>query len=175
MGDDQERKLEPAERTVLEAGVGVVEGVIKVEPEPGDIVPWRYRHFIEGVATEKIAKEAGADVSRMARVFHKKDPVTGKEQTHIVGSADVVKEIANGLEAPKRELHTWYIGEAETVEEEREAVVPALEGLMREIPRPILSDEQIAQIAERVCAGQDFDKAVEAISEFKQGGVEHEE
>lgn len=140
-------------------------------------VPWRYRHFVEGVASEKIVAEVGADPSRMARVFHKKDETSGKDQVHIVGSPEVVKEIASGLESPKRELHTWYIGEAETVEEEREAVKPALEGLMREIPHPILSDEEIVAIATRAVGKalqeftpEDINKAAKALHEFRQGG-----
>ncbi|MBA7645230.1 hypothetical protein ES703_52985 [subsurface metagenome] len=50
----------------------------------------------------------------------------------------MVKEIADGLESPKRELHTWYVGDAETVEEEREAVSPALAELVRSIPYAII-------------------------------------
>lgn len=103
-------------------------------------VPWRYRHFIEGVAAEKIAEQAGADPSRMARVFAKKGAEGGKDQVHLVGSPDVVKEVADGLESPRRELHTWYIGEAETPEEERAAVRPALEELARSIPVPIIDN-----------------------------------
>lgn len=140
-------------------------------------VPWRYRHFVEGVAAEKIVAEVGADPSRMARVFHKKDEVSGKDQVHVVGSPEVVKQIANGLESPKRELHTWYIGEAETVEEEREAVKPALEGLVREIPHPILSDAEIVEIATRAVGKalqeftpEDINKAAKALNEFRQGG-----
>jgi len=101
------------------------------------VAPWRYRHFIEGVATEEIAERAGADPTRVARVFYKHEE-DGADQVHIVGSADVVKEIADGMESPKRELHTWYIGEAETVEEEREAVVPALEELVRSLPYAVV-------------------------------------
>ncbi len=103
-------------------------------------VPWRYRHFIEGVAAEDIARKAGADPSRMARIFAKRETESGKDQVHIVGSPDIVKEVADGLESPKRELHTWYVGEAETVEEERAAVTPALEELVRSIPVPIIQN-----------------------------------
>lgn len=154
--------------------------VAEVRPEAEAVVPWRYRHFVEGVATEKIAKEAGADPTRLARVFYRKDEASGKDQVHVVGSPDVVKEIADGLEAPRRELHTWYIGEAETVEEEREAVKPALEGLVREIPRPILSNEEIMKIATRAVGKsiqefteEDIGKAAKAICEFTKGG-EHD-
>ncbi|MBA7669524.1 hypothetical protein ES703_77655 [subsurface metagenome] len=100
---------------------------------------WRYQHFIEGVATEQIAEKAGADPTRVARVFSKSGGEGEKDQVHIVGAPDVVKEIADGLESPKRELHTWYVGDAETVEEEREAVSPALEELVRSIPPAIIT------------------------------------
>ncbi|MBA7537161.1 hypothetical protein ES705_29428 [subsurface metagenome] len=116
-------------------GEGVSDLVAKEERLPA---PWRYRHFIEGVAAEDIAKKAGADPSRMARVFYKKDQEGGTDQVHVVGSPDVVKEVAGGLESPHRELHTWYVGEAETVEEERAAVSPALEELARSIPVAII-------------------------------------
>jgi len=177
MAEDKGRKLEPEAETVLEPGVGVVQGVVtkevkNVEPETGQVVPWRYRHFVEGVATAAIVKDVGADPSRIARVFHKKDEGTGKNQVHIVGSPDVVKEIADGLESPKRELHTWYIGEAETVEEEREAVKPALRQLIIEIPHPILTDQEIKEIATRV-AHEALEETAKALNEFKQGG-EHD-
>ncbi|MBA7669436.1 hypothetical protein ES703_77566 [subsurface metagenome] len=100
---------------------------------------WRYQHFIEGVATEQIAEKAGADPTRVARVFARSGGEGEKDQVHIVGSPDVVKEIADGLESPKRELHTWYVGDAVTVEEERETVSPALEELVRSIPPAIIS------------------------------------
>lgn len=173
--EGKEGKLSPAETTLLEEGL--IQSVEtrehgKVEPEGGKVVPWRYRHFVEGVATEKIVEEVGADPSRMARVFHKKDEGSGKDQVHVVGAPDVVKEIANGLESPKRELHTWYIGEAETVEEEREAVKPALRQLIIEIPHPILSDQEIREIATRV-AHEAIEETSRALQEFKQGG-EHD-
>lgn len=121
-----------------------VELVPKEEAKP---VPWRYRHFIEGVAAEDIAQKAGADPSRMARVFAKKDAEGGKDQVHIVGSPDVVKEVANGLESPRRELHTWYIGEAETVDEERAVMRPALAELLRGVPPAIGTAEDIIREA----------------------------
>lgn len=119
---------------------GKGERVSVVVPKVGGVpVPWRYRHFIEGVATETIAEKAGADPTRVARVFAKSGGEGEQDQVHIVGSPDVVKEIADGLESPKRELHTWYVGDAETTEEEREAVSPALEELVRSIPPAIIS------------------------------------
>ncbi|MBA7664136.1 hypothetical protein ES703_72189 [subsurface metagenome] len=118
----------------------VEEGKGLVPDEERLPAPWRYRHFIEGVATEDIVKKVGADPTRVARVFYKHEAEGGKDQVHIVGSPDVVKEVADGLESPKRELHTWYIGEAETVEEERAAVAPALEELVRSIPVPIIQN-----------------------------------
>ncbi|MBA7665487.1 hypothetical protein ES703_73557 [subsurface metagenome] len=177
--EEKKRKLEPEATTVLE--VGVVQSadareISKIEAEAkgwvsplGRVVPWQYRHFIEGVATAAIVKDVGADPNRIARVFHKKDEATGKDQVHVVGSPDVVKEIANGLEATKRELHTWYIGEAETVEEEREAVKPALRQLIIEIPHSILSDQDIKEIATRV-AHEALEETAKALNEFKQGG-----
>ncbi len=78
----------------------------------------------------------------MARVFFKKDVEKGRDQVHVVGRPDVVREISDGLESPQRELHTWYIGQLETVDEEREAVLPALEELVRSVPVPIIGDHR---------------------------------
>ncbi len=162
---------------MVEEGKGLVPGEERLP------APWRYRHFIEGVATEDIVKKVGADPTRVARVFYKHSEAEGgKDQVHIVGSPDVVKEVADGLESPKRELHTWYIGEAETVEEERAAVAPALEELVRSIPVPIIQNpkEFIARafklpLIAPVTSEEAAKQIGEALKEFSPGKQTREE
>ncbi|GAJ03653.1 unnamed protein product, partial [marine sediment metagenome] len=143
--------VEPkGERIVDEGAVERVREVFDMEkglvPTEGAKLPapWRYQHFVEGCAAEDIASKVGADPSRMARVFFKEvegtKDIAHQDQVHVIGSPEVVKEVADGLRSPDRELHTWYIGQAETVEEERAVVKPALEELVRSIPVPILDN-----------------------------------
>ncbi|MBA7612576.1 hypothetical protein ES703_19812 [subsurface metagenome] len=160
-------------------------GVVPKEEGERLPAPWRYRHFVEGVAAEDIARsKVGADPSRMARVFYKKDQEGGTDQVHVVGSPDVVKEVAEGLESSNRELHTWYVGEAETVEEERAAVRPALEELARSIPVPIIQNpreflERAFKLPLRAIRASDegikeLEQALEGFSPGKQTREESE-
>lgn len=157
-----------------------VDSVVSIEAVKGKPVPWRYRHFIEGVAAEEIAASRGADRERIVRAFRKSDPETGKNEVHIVGSQEAVDDVAEGISKPGREVHKWYMGEAEDAEAEAKAVRPALQELIRDAPQPVVGDPlKFVEEALKLPLGSEEAKPLEqgrvedaakALKEFSKGG-----
>ncbi|MBT9166320.1 MAG: hypothetical protein DDT25_01004 [Chloroflexi bacterium] len=151
-----------------------VELVKELVVEPGGLPPVRssYDDFVEGVATRDIAKREGIDSGKSARVFKTEDS-NGDSTVHLVGRKDIVDELGDVMERGGYRVREWHVRRPNDPVVEGERIRPALEELVRSIPVPILNNP-IEFINKALGLPLKMDEVVNALSEFKGGGVKDE-